>query len=142
MSNCVGESGVFGIRLDQFGGSAIGVVVKEIGDYWENMREELAENGEGPEEVDAELTEKFGGRLREVLYQEQKISVPAGAVICWTGSEDDRASMGRPSTPADIFVFGFGMYAKPWEWEDRHKASQWDASFRNVADMWTWSWSG
>lgn len=132
MSTDAGAAGAFGLYLPQF--DQLQDLYKELQNYVE-----LVQIGESDKDSDGDLCDferipEFRDRFVEAFLERYSISVPSGARLIWTGSDDDRPA--RCATPAYEWVLGWGLLTKPWEYPEM------DVSFREPAAFHEWVWMG
>jgi hypothetical protein len=130
MSQDCGASGAYGILLSASENPEILALSKRLDEALAGMDPEAYVAEEDLPEVVA-----IGAELVETLRR-IGIEPPAAAALMWTGSEDDRPA--RCSTPAESWVFGFGLfsYHSPNEYPPMSDA------FKAASQWHTWCWVG
>jgi hypothetical protein len=124
----VGASGAYGILLSASEDPAILAISRKLAGAVADSDPEVDD-----EEEDIPKVVELAEELRVVL-REAKVVIPDGASLMWTGSEDDRP--GRCDTPAEDWVFGWGLFTDPATYPKI------DPSFAKLAFFHTWVWMG
>ena len=130
MSTSCGACGAFGILLSGIDVPAVAEIRTQMNEIVANYNDEDMEYN-SPEEYPEIIA--LLDPLKQV-FLENGITVPEGASIMWTGSEDDRPS--RCDTQAEQWVLGFGLFTRP----DQFPAM--DATFLDASEWHTWVWLG
>ena len=132
MSMDAGAAGAFGLYLPQF--ELLSDLYKELQNYVRRVRNDETDDEPNGEPDAFERIPEFRDRFVQAFLESYGITVPPGAGLIWTGSEDDRPA--RCATSSDEWVLGWGLLTQPWEYPEM------DASFRDHAALHTWVWMG
>jgi hypothetical protein len=133
MSTSCGTCGAYGILLSEVELPAVTEIRTRLDEIEELFAlaaniSDSADSVEDVPEVQA-LLEPL-----KKAFREAGITVPDGAVLQWTGSDDDRPA--RCETVAKQWILGFGLFTRP----DMYPPM--DLSFIEQSRWHTWVWMG